>query len=49
MEFIDYYKVMAIDKSATAEEIKKHTENLLENFILILTQRIKKLTINFSN
>jgi hypothetical protein len=50
MAFIDYYKVLQIDKKATETEIKKRpTGNWQENTILTLTQMISKPKLNSKN
>lgn len=35
MAFIDYYKLLEIDKTASADQIKKPIESWLENIILM--------------
>lgn len=42
MEFIDYYKLLELDQSATAKDIKKPIENWRGSTILISIQTIKK-------
>ncbi len=48
MEFIDYYKILGINKNASEEEIRKHTANLRANIIPTLIQMIKKPIKNFN-
>lgn len=48
MEFIDYYKVLGVDKNASEEDIKKLTANWQENCTPILIPTIKKPIKNFS-
>ena len=38
----DYYEVLGVDKSASADEKKKHTVRKQSNIILIKIQEIKK-------
>jgi preprotein translocase subunit Sec63 len=49
MAFIDYYKVLQIDKKATETEIKKAYRKWQENTILTLTQMISKPKLNSKN
>lgn len=38
----DYYEVLGVDKGATDEDLKKLTENLQKNIILMQIQIIRK-------
>jgi hypothetical protein len=42
MAYIDYYKILGVDKSATQEISKRHIENWQENYIPISILMIKK-------
>lgn len=42
----DYYEVLGVSKSASADEIKKHTVSLPFNITLTKIQIIQKLRIN---
>ena len=47
MVFIDYYKVLEIEKQRRRLILKKRTANWQENYTPILTQMTKKPTKNF--